>query len=251
MVDNRKLATKSGQPSLAELTKRHVATRCQSTESETDTQVEPYEVVSGFMADLQTTWSEANLVNRSFGIVEKIPAPADWSSYVRRLSPTNYLTLNIGHFPQQVSDLGSLIAKTGKTTQAAQLKLNYPKNVTASTALGFITVAAISRLSGEYANAFQSLDEAAKLAVDEGTRLAIQNERAGTHLAKGETEVAVQLWSKMPVSNSVAQFNLGVISLSRGENAEAAEYFRSVTGQFPSQSGWSHLADLYLSLASI
>ena len=252
MVENHKLAMKLGQPSLAELTKRHVVTRCQSTESETDIQVEPYEVVSGFMADLQTTWSEANLVNSLFGISEKnLTAPADWSSYVRKLSPTNYLTLNLGHYPQQVSDLASLIAKSGKTSQSAQWKLNTPKTVTANTALGLMTAAAISRLSGEYANAFRSLDEAAKLATDDATRLAIQNERAGTHWAKGDTEDAVQLWSKMPASNNVARFNLGVVALSQGKNTEAVPYFREISGSLPNRSGWSHLADLYLSLASI
>ncbi|QEL16160.1 tetratricopeptide repeat protein [Limnoglobus roseus] len=234
---------KFAQPSLADLTSRFLA---RPAALETDTSVEPHEVMAGFTADARTTWTEATAAAKFLG-VKDLPAtlPGEWAAHSRQAS-AEFLPLAIGHFPQQVRDINSLISpakKLSTTTESRGWTATSAKSPLANALLQ----AASARVGGNYAEAERLLAQAETLA-DETAKTVVENERAALLWQQGQRTAAVAIWKQS--DNRVSAFNLGMAALANGQKSEAHAHLNAAAEQLPESSGWHHLARLYLALAS-
>ena len=84
--------------------------------------------------------------------------------------------------------------------------------------------------------------------MDRGTTPSELNECAADLWCSGDREVALAIWESMPAS-AVASFNLGMANLMLGRSRAASAPLREAVARLPENSGWHHLAALYLSVA--
>jgi hypothetical protein len=82
-----------------------------------------------------------------------------------------------------------------------------------------------------------------------GSDVLSQNEFAADLWLAGKCEEAVAVWLELP-TNPVVSFNRGMGLLFTGRATEAVLHLKVAAEQLPDASGWSHLAQLYLSLAT-
>jgi hypothetical protein len=118
-----------------------------------------------------------------------------------------------GFYPQQVSELTTLIASENQTTPVVP----------------------------------PSIKSALLKAVDFHPD-AVLNERAAEAWSVGDTDTAIASWQLMPDS-VVKSFNLGIAALASNQLGEAKSQLIDAISQIPEESGWRSLAELYIALA--
>lgn len=236
--------TKMTPPSLADLTARFLA---RPAANDAEAGVEPHEVIAGFATDSRTTWTEAVAAAKLLGLKD-VPtnSPTDWVGYSRQAASADFLPLALGHFPQQVREITSLLGTTKKahTTESRGWNVISGK----ATAVSLMLNAASARVTGNVAEAERLLTEAAPLCQGDAAQATLQNEKAALLWQKGDRTAAVAIWKQQPESG-VAAFNLGVAFLVTSQKAEAQAQLKTAIAKLPETSGWHHLAQLYLALS--
>lgn len=237
-------------PSVSELTERLLDTMATTPDlGANDDGMELYDASIGVMVDPATAWNEAQVCAKmhSLPALPKV-APNEWAGTMYRSHSVIGLPLATGLFPQMVTDI-SRLAKTAAGTTPFQQKL---ENTLSGAACDRIrksfkdnALAAISaaRLGGAFDLANDMLAKA-DLPKD-----ALANEQAATLWLAGEHAKAQAIWKQLPGTPAVA-FNRGMAALMLGDKAEAALELKSAIAGLQDTSGWKHLAELYLSLAS-
>ena len=226
-------------PTIADLTDR-LLKRSDVADFVESGEVEPYEVLTGFRTDPRTAYNDALAPLKLLG--EKnlpLALPPDWANFLQENGDELAVPMAAGFYPQQVRDLASLIngdlelKNTEVVFGATGLKTWAKKNVGTAGVNWF--AAAILRKMGEDAQATGNSEVA-------------RNEAAAALWQDGERQAALEMWLKMPDS-AVANFNRGMAYLFLGHAELAMAPLRLAARDLPDQSGWNHLAGLYLAVA--
>lgn len=247
-------------PTLADLTARFLARKSETPVSDdtSDGDVEPHEVVAGFRIEPRVCWNETVATLKLLGVDDagNLVPPPEWAAYVGLLPTAFAVPLAVGFYPQRVRDFHPLL---GTTDLSRFLPTAY------SPAPGFVglrgwvrsggrttTGTAALLASGVAANLGDSVDAASGLEAAEsrtGTdALALENQKAAIAWATGRHAEALAIWEAMPES-TVTSFNRGMALLFLGRSDEAAPFLKQAADELPADTGWSHLAKLYGSLA--
>jgi len=243
-------ANSNGQPSLADLMARFLATRSDAAAAAVEPasgEVEPHEVAAGFRVDPRTAWIDATAAAPSAAS----PVPNDWSNLVNQPSAAFAVPMAAGNFPQRVRDLHPLIAKfDGKKLRPngeapplpgfASLRSWVEKEAKTGSAL---LAGGMARTLGDFATAERILDALP-------ASPARENERAALLWHLGESEAALALWKTLPESPAV-RFNRGMALLFTGKPADARAELAAAAASLPDSSGWHALARLYQAVAEI
>jgi tetratricopeptide (TPR) repeat protein len=226
-------------PTIADLTDR-LLKRADVADIVEAGEVEPYEVLTGFRTDPRTAYNDALAPLKLLG--EKnlpLALPPDWANFLQANNDALAVPMAAGFYPQQVRDLASLIngdfdLKDNELVFGATgLKTWAEKNLDKAGVNWF--AAAILRKMGDDAEIT-------------GTDAVAQNETAAAMWQDGDREAALEMWLKMPDS-AVANFNRGMAYLFLGHAELAMAPLRLAARDLPDQSGWNHLAGLYLAVA--
>ncbi len=226
-------------PTIADLTDR-LLKRAEMADIVEAGEVEPYEVLTGFRTDPRTAYNDALAPLKLLG--EKnlpLALPPDWANFLQANGDELAVPMAAGFYPQQVRDLDQLLngdieLKASEVVfGASSLKTWANKNVGTAGVNWF--AAAILRKMGEDAEAT-------------GNSVVGQNENAAMLWQDGERQAALEMWLKMEDS-AVANFNRGMAYLFLGHAELAIAPLRLAARDLPDQSGWSHLAGLYLAVA--
>ncbi len=89
-----------------------------------------------------------------------------------------------------------------------------------------------------------------RAAVPAAWQAAWANEEAALAWHRGRPEEAAALWQEQPESLPVL-FNRGMAALFLGRPGEARAPLSAAIARLPEDSGWHHLACLYLALAEM
>lgn len=244
---------RTAQPSIASLTAKLVPNLPRHPAGESE--VEPYEVVSGFRADASSTWRDAcqafELVTNEAG---KPSQPGFWTQLVRAIPVQTSLPVALGTFPQLAADLESLLKlkssriDSGSFSIPSSIREYLSRADRSSEPTDWLFGAAVARLMGDFATAKSLLERIPES--DANLGLIRANELAATLWMSGHRELAILSWEKLPASPMV-DFNLGMAYLFTGRKACAVERLTRAVHTFSDTSGWKQLAQLYLSLAKI
>lgn len=230
------------QPTIAELTERLMQTRTAAGDTaEVGTEVELHEVLTGYRTDPRTAYNDAVLAVKLLGGTVQTALPPEWAAFVQLESPVVALPMAAGVFPQRVRDLTVFLDSTPNDlrptpNQAAQ-GFTSVRNWAAKNESNWLA-RGVARTLG---------DEVAKPI---GSDVLARNEVAADLWLAGRCEEAVAVWLELP-TNPVVLFNRGMGLLFTGRATEAVVYLKLAADQLPDTSGWSHLARLYLSLATL
>lgn len=228
------------QPSLADLTDRMLAARLSApTVDAGEHEVEPYEVMNGFRTDPRTAYTESVAALKLLG-VGGLPTtlPPEWVGFAQ-LATGLAVPMAAGQFPQKVRDAAALMDASDLTVFAPKSTAPVP---------GFQSLRAwVSKqpTTGLTAGIARALGDAHTTT---GTDAVAVNERAASAWLAGQHADAIKLWSALPDS-PVASFNLGMAMLFTGKADEAVPHLKAAADTLPDNSGWSHLAALYLAVA--
>jgi hypothetical protein len=224
-------------------------------------EVMPYEAGPAQPADPRSAWEEALGALHLWGIQEgcrELPPPPNWPELVSEQEPLAAPALAAGNFPQLVRDLPSLLRaarlsdlrpRGGRPLGSAALSAWAESQAAAGAGPRLLAVGCL-RLA-------RCLDQAAQLcqrydaAVPPEQRPAWDNERAALAWHRGEALQAQRLWEKITSPSAVILFNRGLAALFTDHPQEARPWLQQAAGQLPPQSGWHHLAQLYLSLTEV
>lgn len=246
-----------GQPTLADLMVRFMATRSDAASAAVEPaggEVEPHEVATGFRVDPRAAWTDAHT-----GLTAA-PVPADWAGLVNQPSPAFAVAMAAGNFPQRVKDVHPLLTRPDPTdlrptgTDApvpglSGLRTWVVREAKKGTPQAALLAAGIARALGEYDWAGELL-AAAEGQCTGDLRAAWENERAALLWHRGKCEEALAAWDVMPATPAVA-FNRGMALLFLGRPAEARSVLTTAVAALPESSGWNPLARLYLAAAEI
>lgn len=229
------------QPSLADLTDRMLAARLSApTVESSEHEVEPYEVMNGFRTDPRTAYTEALASLKLLG-ASGLPTalPPEWTSFAQLAAGSMAVPMAAGQFPQKVRDAAALMDATDLTAFAPKSA----ESVAGFQSLrGWVKKQPASALTVGIARALGDAH-----AVTDTDAVGV-NERAASAWLAGRHADAIKLWSALPDS-PVASFNLGMALLFTGKADEAVPHLKAAADTLPDNSGWSHLAALYLAVA--
>lgn len=249
-------------PRLDDLTARFLA---RSSEAGADAaipdgDVEPHEVVAGFRVEARVCWAEATAALKLFGGADENPLPPpEWAAYAAVLPSAYAVPLAVGFFPQRVREFHPLLGTADLT--------RFRPTTSGPTAAGFVGlrgwVRKIGRgtafpadallAAGLAANLGDPTDATAALATatarsGDALKAACANQDAAVMWAAGRCADALAAWEAMPDSPAVA-FNRGMALLFLGRAKDAVPHLAAAVAGLPPDTGWSHLAKLYGSLA--
>jgi len=227
------------QPTLAELTGRAMAGRAERIDSpEFAGDVEPHEVLSGIRVDARAAWADAQLALQLLGSpIASQSAPADWAAFVDWNSGRLGIPLAAGQFPQRLREVAGLFAA----------KLEEPAIAIAT---GFASLKAWTLQNPSLTATALNRELGGDLPEIAGTSPAELNERAASLWLAGQRETALRAWQDLP-AGPVASFNIGMAQLMLGQAKIAAISLKAAVDTLPDNSGWKHLAALYLSVAQV
>ncbi len=251
----------SHPPKLEELTARFLARQSSAglEDADLDGDVEPHEVVAGFRVEARVCWGEATTALRMLSNSEDLPLPPpEWAAYAAVLPTAFAVPLAVGFFPQRVREFHPLLGTTdltrfqpsGMATPAAgfvSLRGWVRKVARGSFPADALLAAGLAVNVGDAADAAAALATAMQRGGDEFAAVA-QNQHAAILWASGRCEEALAAWESMP-AGAVTNFNRGMALLFLGRAKEALKFLTDATAELPEDTGWSHLAKLYLSLA--
>ncbi len=228
------------QPTLAELTNRLLkSVSGEGFASEGD--VEPHEVLSAFRTDVRTAYSDAVLAPKLLG-AKNLPVtlPPEWSSFVNRSSASPAIPMAAGSYPQRVRELNVLL-------DAYELTDLQPRKSEPTS--GFQTLRTWIDKNRKNAETKQ-LAEGLARELGDSVNSVDANEKAAGLWQSGKCKDALSVWQTLPES-PVVSFNLGMALLFTGSSDEAMPHLREAVASLPDNSGWSHLAGLYLAVAEM
>ncbi|MBX9623056.1 MAG: hypothetical protein K2X82_04505 [Gemmataceae bacterium] len=251
--------TPNGQPSLADLTVRFLATRPDAAAAAAvgpaDGEVEPHEVAAGFRVEPRAAWADATA---PVGLV-KLPVPADWAGLVGQPAAAFAVPMAAGNFPQRVKDLHPLLTKfdpaalrpTGSPPAVGSnaLRTWVEKQAKAADPAGRLLAAGVARAAGDVERAGAILTDAEALCTGD-LRAVWENERAALLWQTGRCDEAAAAWDAMTDTPAV-RFNRGMARLFLGRSAEARAELAKAVEALPEAGGWNALARLYLAVAEI
>jgi predicted Zn-dependent protease len=210
------MSRKLNQPSLAELTQRMIAKRVVS-EQVAESLVELHDGQSAFRTDPKTAWADATFALTYFGGQAPNQMPAEWAFQTNLAAASPAIPLAIGTFPQGLRDVAPLLNQS-----------DYKELLPQQGAVLSSLVRPVGNVNPDCS----------------------QNEKAAQLWQAGRTQEAVELWNSMPAS-PVTAFNLGMAKLFLGQAQDAMPHLQAAGEQLPENSGWKHLAKLYLALAQM
>lgn len=241
--------TPNGQPTLADLMVRFLATRPDAATAAAvgpaEGEVEPHEVAAGFAVDPRAAWTDATVG------VGKVPMPPEWAGLVGQPSAAFAVPMAAGNFPQRVKDLHPLLANfdpaklrpTATQAVAGLSGLRYwISKQSAGDENGRLLAAGIARAVGDAERAAALLAGLASPAA--------ANERAALLWQTGRCDEALAAWEALPDSPTVL-FNRGMARLFLGRYAEARVALSEAVAGLPEAGGWHALGRLYLAVAEI
>ena len=239
----------NGQPTLADLMVRFLATRSDAAAAAVEHAsggVEPHEVAAGFRVDPRAAWTDATASQHTAAA----PVPNDWSSLVNQPVPAFAVAMAAGNFPQRVKDLHPLLVNfngprlrpspdSAPVAGCAGLRSWVEREAQGGSKL---LAAGVARALGDF-------DRAEALLADcKGSE--VENERAALLWHRGKCDDALAAWNAMPDSPAV-WFNRGMALLFTGKAVEARKALTKAAGGIPESSGWNALARLYQAIAEI
>lgn len=250
--------------SLAEMFKRYLqqqaSAHCEGFGTLAAGEVVPFEAAPVQPIDPRLAWEEAVAAARYYAtkVNEKaLCVPPDWGVLTTAQEPALALPFCLGNYPQMVRDLRGLLQATDSATQAASARpLSAPATSEWAADLArrkafpqaLLGIAAL-RLARQYDEA-EGLAEQLQAGCPSEWRPALANERAALAWQRGRREEAAGQWRSLDASVPVL-FNRGMAALFLGHPKEARTWLLQAVGQLPEESGWHHLARLYLALAEM
>jgi hypothetical protein len=248
-------------PKLDDLTARFLARKSADGADDAidEGDVEPHEVVAGFRVEARVCWTEATAALRLLAETDDKPLPPpEWAAYAAVLASAYAVPLAVGFFPQRVREFHPLLGTADLT--------RFQPTATAAPAAGFVSlrgwVRKVARgsfaadavlASGLAVNVGDGADAATTLATakqrgSDAMRAVLANQEAAVLWATGRCAEALAAWEARPVS-AVTLFNRGMALLFLGRAADAIPLLADAVAKLPPDTGWSHLAKLYGSLA--
>ena len=241
-----------GQPSLDELMSRYLGARTAGPVGDAlaSGEVEPHEAASGFRPTAAATWEEARAVFRFFGVEPvKIAAPPEWATFTALALPVAAVPLAAGLFPQRVRTIPTMASPATSPESMPGLSglRGWVRQALDSRSPTTLLVASgIAAGLGDWDEAEAALAAAESLC--EGKwRTVWENQRAALRWLRGDTVEAAKTWKTC--DNDPAAINLGMAELFARKPGHGSQALRDASSRLPDDSGWSHLAQLYLSLA--
>jgi predicted Zn-dependent protease len=211
------MSAKPKQPSIAELTQRMIEKRVASVDQVSESLVELHDGQSAFRTDPRTAWADATFALTYFGGQAPKQMPAEWAFQTNLAAASPAIPMAIGTFPQGLRDVAPLLNQT-----------DYKELLPQQGAVLSSLVRPVGQVNSDCS----------------------QNERAAELWQSGKTKEALDVWNTMTAS-PVASFNLGMAKLFLGQPADAMDHLKNASEQLPENSGWKHLAKLYLALAQM
>jgi hypothetical protein len=253
-------------PSLADMTARYleaqVSARAAGLGVTDETgEVVPHEPVPVQPIDPRLAWKEALAVLSTFRPdieTADSPAPPAWAAVVGGQEPAFALALCVGNFPQLVRHLQPLIQSPSLaglrpgTSPSGVLPAQTGDRAGVSRVSGSpqaLVALALLRLERKFEHAAEALQRHRETDAGEW-QAALANEQAALAWHRGQVDEAERLWQAQPSSPAVL-FNRGMAALFGDRPAEARPLLAKAVAQLPHDSGWHHLAALYLALAEI
>ena len=238
------------QPSLDALMARFLAAGTAADALESG-DVEPHEVAGGFRPTAATTWDEAQAVFRLFGVEpEKVAAPPEWATFAALALPVAAVPLAAGLFPQRVRTIPALAGPAAPPESVpglGGLRGWVRKTLESRSPTSLLMAAGVAAGMGDWDDAEAALTAAEPLC--EGRWRAVWvNQRAAVQWLRGETAEAAKTWSSAG-GDDPAAINLGMAELFARKPGHGSRALQDAASRLPDASGWSHLANLYLSLA--
>lgn len=240
------------QPSLDALMARFLATGTAGDAPESG-DVEPHEVTGGFrpVAASTSTWAEAGAVFRLFGVEpEKLAAPPEWATFIAQALPVAAVPLAAGLFPQRVRTIPAMagpVASPESVPGLGGLRGWVHKALESRSPTMLVTAAGVAAGLGDWDDADAALAAAEPLCTGQWRAVWV-NQRAAVQWLRGETAEAAKTWSSAG-SDGPAAINLGMAELFARKPGHGSRALQVAASRLPDDSGWSHLANLYLSLA--
>jgi len=228
-------------PSIAELTTRYLSDESVTVAHAASSEVELHETHLGFRVDAATAYRDACLAQKLLGgEIAPFSMPSEWANYVAQLDEIDAMPMAVGNVPQQVRELARLLTSNdlSELAPASAEPINVPAGLKS-----WAKKATKAEETKWLARAILSNDDEAM----DRSPLAM-NERAARLWTNGEASAALAIWMAMPDS-PVASFNRGVGLLFTGQASRAQGHFQQAIAGLPENSGWNHLARLYLALS--
>lgn len=242
---------KMAPPSIAELTRGYLDRSSAQPSEASDGLFEPYEVSASFRPEPRMAWNEAQVAFALFSTgVSETPIPTGWDGLVQRRDSIAAVACCVGNFPQMLQDMGPLMSIDNLTTlRPSPTSATGGEPKANGTWSELVVRAGVARLEGDFDAADQLLNAAQSGSKGEVADL-IANERAALAWHRGKCDEAIKIWSSLPESPAVA-LNRGMAALFSGKAADAVAPLKAALEGFSTESGWHHLASLYLALAQI
>jgi hypothetical protein len=219
-------------------------------------EVVPYDLTPAQPVDPRLAWQETVAVLRTWQpTTAELPVPPEWPTLVTAHEPAAAVAFCCGNFPQLVRDLHPILEApdlaalrpTGSRPVAVPPLLDWAAKQSAfPQVLSAVGALRLARQVDAAAELFQRH----RAAVPAPWQAAWANEEAALAWHGGRHEEATALWQKQPESPPVL-FNRGMAALFLGLSGEAGAPLSAAIARLPEESGWHHLACLYLALAEM
>lgn len=251
-------------PTLAELMARFLQSRMAPAPAvppallDDGPEVVPHDASLVQAADPVLAWREA--VRALDSLSERrsaaLAAPPEWSLLVPTVPSYAGVPLAAGNFPQLVRTLpsfpGAAVAPPPSWSEGRAWRSDLAAWAESAARAGLparLLAAGVVRLAGLHDAAARLLAGAPSGAADRAAdRAALANEEAALRWHAGRLEEAARLWRTLPATPAVL-FNRGLAALVLDRPAEALDPLRQTLASLPEDSGWHHLACLYLAAA--
>lgn len=207
-------------------------------------EVELYQAQPALGLELNLAWSDALLPARMLSEAknwQNQEIPADWAPQARTVSWSAPFPCCIGLAPQFLQHISSLLHSTEKFFQT-------PLQLTAQTTWPTLRAASLTgqlaaaRLCGQNIHVTAILDSLS----DPQDSMLKQNEKAAQEWLQGNHSQAEKIWQKLPSDQPVVAFNQSLACLQRGDVTAGIRLLSRAAKGFATESGWHHLAELYL-----
>jgi tetratricopeptide (TPR) repeat protein len=253
------------QPALADLFREYIQRQVLAHSTglalaDAEGEVIPHEAATTPAVDPHVAWEEATAATSHFvpGAAKVSgTVPPGWPGLVSSHEPAAAVSLSFGNFPQLVRDVKSLLDAGSmsclRSMPAQPFQVPDLERWALNSAAGDyplpLLATGVLRLARQFDRAADLLKECAKTIPDRW-QAARQNEEAALAWDRGCAEQAAQLWKSQEPSAST-NFNRGMAALFLDRPAEARKSLSAAVASLPEDSGWHHLARLYLALAEM
>jgi tetratricopeptide (TPR) repeat protein len=184
--------------------------------------------------------------------------PPEWTMLVRNVESMVAVPFCVGNFPQLMREvtpllagepLAEMIQPAGRQINLTELPEWGRRMVADSRFAEALFALGALRIARQFDEARELLKLVRENAPASWNDL-LRNEEAALAWHQGDTEAAAKIWEQLSESdNPVVLFNRGLAALFSGKPGVASPLFTRAADELPEDSGWHHLARLYLALA--